>query len=51
MPAETPNEYRERVGGYVKRHAEKSNDAIRDLVQQGHEQLVNSLVGLTVHLS
>jgi hypothetical protein len=48
MATETPSNYRERVGGYVKHNAEKGSDAIRDLVQQGHEQLVNSIAGLTV---
>ena len=48
MAAEAPNDLRERVGGSVRHNAEKSNDAIRDLVQQGHEQLINSIAGLTV---
>jgi len=37
----------ERVGGYIRHNATKDAEAIRALVQQGHEQLTGLLDGMT----
>lgn len=47
MATKAPNDIRDQVVSYVKHNAEKDNDAIRDLVQQGHGQLLNSIAGLS----
>ena len=47
MATEAPSEVRERITGYIKHNANKSNQAVLDLVEQGHHQLVGLLDGLS----
>lgn len=47
MATARPPEFIERVGGYIRHNAGKDPAAIRDLVQQGHKQLVGLLAGMT----
>jgi hypothetical protein len=47
MATEAPDELRERVTGYIKHNAAKSNEAVLGLVEQGHTQLVESIDGLS----
>ena len=42
-----PDEVIERVGGYIRHNASKEPQAIRELVQRGHEQLVGLIDGLS----
>jgi sulfur relay (sulfurtransferase) complex TusBCD TusD component (DsrE family) len=47
MATEAPSDVRERVTGYIKHQASKSNQAILDLVQKGHEQLMDGIDGVS----
>lgn len=47
MTVEMPNETRERVTGYISHNVGKGDDAIRSLAQQGHEQVLASIDGLS----
>ena len=45
--AETADQLRERVTGYIRHNVAKGDDAILALVQQGHEQVLASIDGLS----
>ncbi len=47
MATELQSDVRERVGGYIKHNASKSNEAVLDLIQHGHEQLMGLIEGLS----
>lgn len=47
MATELQSDVRERVTGYIKHNATKSNEAILDLVQHGHEQMMELVDGLS----
>ncbi len=47
MATELQSDVRERVGGYIKHNAKKSNEAVLDLVQHGHRQLMDGIDGLS----
>ena len=47
MATELQSDVRERVGGYIKHNASKSNEAVLDLIQHGHKQLIGLIEGLS----
>ena len=47
MATEAPSDVRERITGYIKHNAAKSNEAVLDLVQAGHKQLMGLVEGLS----
>ncbi len=47
MATEAPSEVRERVTGYIKHNANKSNDAVLDLIHHGHKQMMELVDGLS----
>ena len=47
MATALPSEARERVTGYIKHNAGKSSEAILDLVQHGHQQMMDMIDGLS----
>ena len=47
MATEAPSDVRERITGYIKHNATKSNQAVLDLVQAGHKQLMGLVEGLS----
>ena len=47
MATEAPSEVRERVTGYIKHNAAKSNEAILGLIQHGQKQMMELVTGLS----
>ncbi len=47
MATELQSDVRGRVGGYIKHNAKKSNEAVLDLIQHGHKQLMALIDGLS----
>ncbi len=47
MATELVDDVRERVTGYIKHNANKSNDAVLDLIHHGHKQMMELVAGLS----